>query len=63
MICSQILQALVYMHEKGIIHRDLKAANMLWKSNGQIRISDFGESIQLGPDKTYAEELLGTVSK
>lgn len=59
-ICHQILQGLSYLHEKGIIHRDLKSANILWKSGGEIRLADLGEGVQLNGEKQFVDDLLGT---
>ncbi|KAF9044636.1 kinase-like protein [Hymenopellis radicata] len=41
---SQMLQGLEYLHYRGIIHRDLKSANILVEQNGICKISDFGVS-------------------
>ena len=39
---QQILQGLAYLHNKGVIHRDLKASNILINSHGALKLADFG---------------------
>ena len=42
LIFTEILNGLIYIHEKGFIHRDLKPGNIFISKNGVIKIGDFG---------------------
>jgi serine/threonine-protein kinase BUR1 len=39
---KQLLQGLQYLHESKILHRDMKAANLLIDNKGILQIADFG---------------------
>jgi len=43
-IVYQIVEAMKYMHEKGIVHRDIKPENVLLDASGNTKLADFGWS-------------------
>jgi serine/threonine protein kinase len=43
-LLSEVTEGLEYLHSKGIVHGDLRGANVLISEDGVARLSDFGLS-------------------
>uniref|UniRef100_A0A8B9JC47 Mitogen-activated protein kinase kinase kinase 4 n=1 Tax=Astyanax mexicanus TaxID=7994 RepID=A0A8B9JC47_ASTMX len=57
--CKQITTAINVLHEHGIVHRDIKGANIFLTSSGLIKLGDFGCSVKL---KNNAHTMPGEVN-
>ena len=40
-VCYEMLKALEYIHAQGIIHRDIKCANIMLLRNGRVKLGNF----------------------
>ena len=61
-IASSVLNALAAAHAVGIVHRDVKPANILLGDNGSVKLADFGIAKRLDDagDVTIAGDIIGT---
>ena len=54
----QLLQGIVYCHQRRCLHRDLKPQNLLIDSKGVIKLADFGLARAFGiPVRVYTHEV------
>jgi serine/threonine protein kinase len=59
-ILYQCAKALDYAHRRGVIHRDIKATNIMLTADGRVKLCDFGIAQYSSGDQTQVLGLLGS---
>lgn len=57
---NQLTEGLICLHANGIIHRDLKAGNVLLKADGTVKLTDFGVSAKNAKLTDKRDTFIGT---
>ncbi|XP_045189183.2 serine/threonine-protein kinase 10-like isoform X1 [Mercenaria mercenaria] len=59
-VCYEMCQALVFIHRQHVIHRDLKAGNVLLTMDGEVKLADFGVSAISDKTLQKRDSFIGT---
>jgi len=56
----KVCNALSFAHDKGIVHRDVKAQNIMMGDFGEVYLVDWGISVQISKPTSFPEGVVGT---
>lgn len=57
---AQMCSGAKHIHDKQVLHRDLKSKNIFLTDNGAVKLGDFGSACLLSSTKGYAQTYVGT---
>ena len=56
----EVLLGLAYLHEQGVVHRDIKGANILTTKGGHVKLADFGVATRVKEGASKSTSVVGT---
>ncbi|RMB88666.1 hypothetical protein DUI87_34958 [Hirundo rustica rustica] len=59
-VSRECLQGLNFLHCNHVMHRDVKSTNILLRTDGSVKLADFGLSVQLTPEQSRRRSVNGT---
>ncbi|XP_032998645.1 serine/threonine-protein kinase Nek3 isoform X1 [Lacerta agilis] len=57
---AQMCLGVKYIHDKRVLHRDIKSKNIFLTQNGKVKLGDFGSALLLSSPEAYACSYVGT---
>lgn len=59
-VCREMTKGLAFLHRQHRLHRDIKSDNVLVNSNGEVKLGDFGFSVNLTEEQNKRKSVVGT---